>query len=297
MQAMLDWDDYRLVLTVARTGTVAGAARRLGVNETTVGRRLAGIEAAAGATLFRRVDRRLAPSAAGTGVVAAAEAMERALREASQRNYTLSGVVRISTVVSVIEYLIAPNMPDFVETHPDLVLEFIGANETTSLARREADIAIRLDRPERGKLVARRLGRIRFCLAGLPEAGGRGYIGYESDLDHVPEMRAAAAYFGGNPVARMSTLTGIRTAAESGLGAAMLPDWIIAASDRLAVLDPSVAAERPLWLVVHEDLKDRPAVRAAMNWLSRTVTGTPTAAAQAPAETGAETTLAREAAG
>ena len=271
---MLNWDDHHLVLTIARSGTIAGAARRLGVNETTVARRLSAAEAGAGTTLFSRMDRKLVASAAGRAVVAAAEAMERALAKASREEEALHGTVRVTSVLAVIEHLIVPHLAQFARRHPKLVLELIGTNETSSLARREVDIAIRLQRPARGKLVARRLGRVRFRMAGRSDQEPAGYIAYERDLDDMPEIAAIRARFGAtSPRARIATLSGIRVASEAGLGAAMLPDWMIEPSRGLCVIDPSVSVERPLWLVVHQDVKERPAVRAACDWLAEIVTG------------------------
>lgn len=272
---MLAWNDHHLVMIIARTGTIAAAARRLGVNETTVARRLASVEALAGSTLFSRIDRKLVANATGRAVVAAAEAMERALADVSSDVEALHGTVRVSSVLAVIEYLIVPRLPQFTELHPNLLLELIGTNETSSLARREVDIAIRLQRPETGKLVARRLGRIRFVLAGRTDRTPAGYVAYERDLDHVPEMGAITAHFSGAPpVARIATLSGIRSAIAVGLGVGMLPDWMISPAQGIGVIEPSVSVERPLWLVVHEDMKERPAVRAASDWLARTVSGT-----------------------
>lgn len=274
---MLGWDDHHLILTLARAGTVAGAARRLGVNETTVARRLAAVEAAAGATVFQRIERKLTPTGFGRAIVEAARAMELALANSGQEGNDLRGIVRVSAVAAVVEYLVAPNLPDFTHRHPGLVLELIASNETASLARRETDIAIRLERPRRGRLVARRLGRIRFRLAATVATQPSGFMAYDRDLDTLPEIRAIAEHFGGAPVARLATLSGLRAAAEAGVGAAMLPDWMIEASPHLRILHPDVVAERPLWLVVHEDLKDRPGVRAALDWLAETITGRPDA--------------------
>ncbi|PTW62678.1 DNA-binding transcriptional LysR family regulator [Breoghania corrubedonensis] len=271
---MLTWNDHHLVLTVSRSGTIAGAARRLGINETTVARRLASVEGEAGATLFRRMDGKLVANAAGRAIAIAAEAMENALADASRSTEVLHGIVRVTSVLSVIEHMIAPHLPHFAQRHPNLVLELIGTNETASLARREVDIAIRLERPARGKLVARRLGRIRFLLAGRVGTKPEGYVAYERDLDHAPEIVAVRKYFdGASPRARIATLAGMRVAVEAGMGGAMLPEWMISQSSGIGVIDPSVSIERPLWLVVHEDVKKRPAVRAACDWLAEIVTG------------------------
>lgn len=273
---MLSWDDHHLVLTLARAGTVAGAARALGVNETTVARRLAAIEADAGTTLFRRVDRKLEPSAGGRTVVAAAEAMERALAGATEGAENLSGVVRISSVNSVIDHLVAPFLADFAVRYPGLVLELVAANEVVSLARREADIAIRLDNPGGGKLLVRRIATLRYRLAANierdpSEALRGGYLAYDRERDDTPEILELRGRFGGTPLARIDSLSGIRAAAEAGLGMAMLPDWMITRSERLRIIDPDVTAERSLWLVVHADLKNRPSVRAAADWLANTI--------------------------
>ncbi|WP_162901232.1 LysR family transcriptional regulator [Breoghania sp. L-A4] len=268
---MLSWDDHHLVLLLAQRGTLAAAARHLGVNETTIARRLAALEASVGATLFRRADRKLVPNASGRAIVAAAEAMERALEAVSGSGEASGATVRVSAVLAVIERLIAPALPDFAARHPGIVLELVGSNDVASLARREADISIRLARPERGKLVARRIGMIQFRLAGRLDGGAPGYLAYDRDLDGLPEIRALAGRFDGPPLARIGTLTGLRAAVEAGLGAAMLPDWMIRAAPLLHVIDETVRAERPVWLVVHEDLKDRPSVRAAFDWLGETV--------------------------
>ena len=271
---MLTWNDHHLVLTISRSGTIAGAARRLGVNETTVARRLAAAEAEAGATLFSRMDRRLVANAAGRAIAEAAEAMENALADASRTVEKLHGTVRVTSILSVIENLIVPYLPQFAKRHPNLVLELIGANETPSLARREVDIAIRLKRPARGKLAARRLGRIRFVLAGRMGETPTGYIAYERALDDVPEITAIRSYFDGAPPrARIAMLSGVRGAIEAGVGVAMLPDWMVSPAHGIGVVDPSVVVERPLWLVVHQDVKERPAVRAACDWLAEIVTG------------------------
>ncbi len=269
---MLTWNDHQLVLIIARTGTVAAAARALGVNETTISRRLAGAELAAGSTLFRRKERKLVPTAAGRAVMAAGEAMERALAASVTEIGGSPATVRISSVMTIIEHMIAPRLPEFVARHPGLVLELVGSNETASLARREADISIRLQRPERGKLVARRVGRMRFMLAVREGTEPTNYIAYERDMDDLPEIATIMARFGNaTPVARIVSLPAICRAVQRGLGAGMLPDWMIASTPGIAAIDPPVHVERPLWLVVHEDMKERPAVRSAADWLCDTI--------------------------
>ncbi|MDJ0930969.1 MAG: LysR substrate-binding domain-containing protein [Breoghania sp.] len=158
---------------------------------------------------------------------------------------TLRGTVRVSSILCVIEHLIAPRLAQFAERHPNLVLELIGTNEVSSLARREVDIAIRLHHPERGKLMARRLGRIRFVLAGRMDRRLAGYIAYERDLDELPEIATIMSHFGGKPtIVRIATLSGARAAMETGVGAVMLPEWMVDSERGIGVIDPSVTAGR-----------------------------------------------------
>lgn len=263
---MLTWDDYCLTLAIARAGTLTGAARRLGVNETTVARRLAAAERRAGTTLLARKGGRLEPTADGKSVIAAAEAMERAAAGAGTQPPT--ALVRVSAVAFVVDRLVAPELPDFIERNPGITLELVPSNETASLAGREADIALRLAQPERGRLVARRIGSLSLHLAAKAGHMPRRYLAYERDLDDLPESAAVAALFDGPPAARINSTAGLAAAAAAGLGAAMLPEAVIREDSRLAIVDKSVAVSRPLWLVVHEDLQHRPAIRAVVDWLA-----------------------------
>lgn len=268
---MLTWDDYNLVLLISRKATLSAAAKALNVNETTVSRRLAAAEERAGATLFIRRNRRLTPTARGSVVVNSATAMENSLMGQKGESEFFRGLVRVSSVSLVIDTLIAPLLPEFAARHPDITLELVPSNETASLALREADIAIRLARPERGKLAARRIGEIKFALAARRGAEPQHFIAYERDLDDLPEIRKIREVYRGEPIARISSLAGIAQAAGAGLGAAMLPPATIAAHRELEPADPAVTVARPLWLVVHEDLKTRAAVRRVLDWLARSI--------------------------
>jgi DNA-binding transcriptional LysR family regulator len=264
---MLTWDDHHLLLTIARSGTLSTAAKRLGVNETTVSRRLAAAEARAHATLLQRKNGRLVPTALGRAAVSAAEAMERAYGEIADTSGE-RGSVRISAVAFVIDRLIAPALPDFNRRHPRITLELVASNEQSSLTRREADIALRMARPASGRLVSRQIGNIPLYLAAKAGTTPTHYMAYEQDLDDMPEMQAISSYFGGPPIVRLSSLSGMAAAAAAGCGAAMLPKLLISERQGLAVLDPSLTVNRPVWLVVHEDQQHRPLIRNVIRWLA-----------------------------
>ncbi|WP_346906771.1 LysR family transcriptional regulator [uncultured Roseibium sp.] len=269
---MSDWNTYHLVLTLSRAETLGAAARDLRVNETTVSRRLAAAESDEGATLFRRDGRKLVPTEAGRVLLQAAQAMETALLKQSSDRNTQTGHVRLSMVPFVLDYLIAPRLPDFCERFPGITLECAAATGTASLAQRETDISLRLARPTDGKLIIRkamdiglRLAVSRHYSAQSPIAD---FITYDSALDTLPEIAAIRSHFKGEPRLRLGTLSAVLQAVKAGAGAAMLPDWLISGDPDLIEIDPPVRATRELWIVVHEDLNDRPVIRTVLTWLS-----------------------------
>lgn len=269
---MSDWNAYHLVLTLSRTGTLGAAARELGVNETTVSRRLSTAESDQGATLFRRDGRKLVPTEAGRVLLQAAQAMETALLKQTADRNTQTGHVRISTVPFVLDYLIAPRLPEFCERFPGITLECAAATGTASLAQRETDIGLRLARPTDGKLIIRKVMDIdlRLAVSRLHQASGAitDFITYDSGLDKLPEISAIRSHFKGEPRLRLGTLSAVLQAVKAGAGAAMLPDWLISGDPDLTEIDPSVRATRELWIAVHEDLTERPVIRTVLTWLS-----------------------------
>ena len=269
---MSDWNTYHLVLTLSRAGTLGAAARELGVNETTISRRLSAAESDQGATLFRRDGRTLVPTEAGRMLLQAAQAMETALLKQTTDRNTQTGHVRISTVPFVLDYLIAPRLPDFCERFPGITLECAAATGTASLAQRETDIGLRLARPTDGKLIIRKAMDIglRLAVSGRHRSSRpiADFITYDSALDTLPEIAAIRSHFKGEPRLRLGTLSAVLQAVKAGAGAAMLPDWLISGDPDLIEIDPPVCATRELWIAVHEDLIDRPVIRTVLTWLS-----------------------------
>lgn len=269
---MSDWNTYHLVLTLSRAGTLGAAARELGVNETTISRRLSAAENDQGATLFRRDGRTLVPTEAGRMLLQAAQAMETALLKQTTDRDTQTGHVRISTVPFVLDYLIAPRLPDFCERFPGITLECAAATGTASLAQRETDIGLRLARPTDGKLIIRKAMDIglRLAVSGRHRSSRpiADFITYDSALDTLPEIAAIRSHFKGEPRLRLGTLSAVLQAVNAGAGAAMLPDWLISGDRDLIEIDPPVRATRELWIAVHEDLIDRPVIRTVLTWLS-----------------------------
>src|SRR5437879_5082608 len=160
---MPDWDGLRIFLALSRTRTLAAAARKLGIDETTVARRLARLETKMGASLLERAPGGLALTAAGEAVRAAAEEMESAALTAERRalgaDRQLSGRVRVTAPEILGRYFVLPALQAVHERHPGIAIELISTIARLDVTRREADVAIRTRRPTEPALAARTLAR------------------------------------------------------------------------------------------------------------------------------------------
>src|SRR3954447_16362980 len=170
---MPDWSDVRHFLEVSRAGTLAAAARKLKVDDTTVGRRVAALERELGAKLFERTPDGLVLTAAGEAMRAAGEEMEQAALRGEQRvvgtDRAASGLVRVATTEMLGRTVVLPAIRKLRETHPQIRVELNTGVARLDLARREADIALRYVRPESGALVSRRIVRVAFTAYASPE--------------------------------------------------------------------------------------------------------------------------------
>lgn len=230
MQGM-EWSDLRHVLAVARAGTLAAAARRLRVNQTTVSRRIAAAERALGARLFERSDGTLRPTRAGEAAVNRAAQVELEV-EALERRVTgtdaaPAGTVRLTSVPILVNRLLVPALPKLYAAHPRLQIELIADQRNLHLTRREADIALRLARPESGTALARRIGRLDYAVYGPRRraANALPWITYEEGLGHLPQARWIDAAAGKDvPVSlRVNDAETILQAVRAGLGKSLLP--------------------------------------------------------------------------
>ncbi len=174
-----EWSDFRVLLALGRGGSVAGAARILGVNASTVSRRLAALEAALGAVLIVRGGREFSFTPEGRAALAAAEAMDAAVTEAEgtvrASRAEMTGTVRVSVVPSVHEFL-SPLPALVAADHPDLGVEFRAGRAVVDLAKGDADIAVRTRRGLPADLVLRYafdLGLGLYASTGYLERVGR----------------------------------------------------------------------------------------------------------------------------
>jgi len=273
----MNWDDLRFLVEIGREGTLAAAARRLKVDQTTVARRLRALEDTLGTPLFERSDKHWRPTAVGASVLERATRIEEDVaglaRLAETGTRTVSGVVRTTSVSAIASDYLVPRLNGLYARHPELIVELIASNDNLNVSRREADIAIRLARPESGDFLIRKLADVGFAVYAAPPghhpAQHDDWVTYDDELAHTPEMRWLAAQLAGQRVRlRTNSLAGLLRAVAGGIGRAILPCFLAdSAPGLIRMSGPQPVLSRDLWLLVHPDARRQPRVAAVADWL------------------------------
>lgn len=282
---MLDSNQLLAFLAIVRTGTTLAAARRLGVDHSTIARRLTRLETGLGARLFDRSPRGLAPTDAAAALIPHAERIESELITAASISAQASearGPLRLATPEIFGTWLVAPNIAKLHERHPGLTLELAPESRSISLSKREADIAITPRQPPRGRLVVRKLTDYRLGLYGaranpdgssitsLADLRGARFISYIDELLDYPELSTLdQSVPGAMPIFRSSSSAAQQSAVAAGVGLGMLHVLSADQDPRLQrVLPDLIEARRSYWLVVHADQQRTPRVRAVISFLN-----------------------------
>jgi DNA-binding transcriptional LysR family regulator len=281
----MDWNDLKCFTVLASTGTLSAAARQLKVDHSTIARRIATLEQDLGARLFDRLPRGYALTSDGERLAEQAMRVEAEVfaleRLAQGREGAAAGTVRISAPPGFAGHFLAPRLTALRKRHPAIHIELSGDFGTANLSRREADVALRLARPDGNSLVVRRVGSIGFGLFGAPayvDTTPRAewdFMGYEESLDHVPQQEWLHSFSGAKPlVFRSNDLTSLMNATRAGMGVAVLPFFMGPKEAGLVRLDnDSVPAPQPrdLWMVAHSDIRRSPTVRIVMDHLAELI--------------------------
>ncbi|WP_244940142.1 LysR family transcriptional regulator [Herbaspirillum seropedicae] len=273
-----DWESLRSFAAFVDAGSFSGAARVLGVTHATIGRRLQQLEQTLAAPLFIRRADDIELTRLGESVLAAARAMQdqtrRLARTLAGEDLRMEGKLRLACTDAMGTLFLAPRLPSLLQQWPALDIELAMGHQTLSLARREADLALRFARPQDGELIARRLGVVRFYLCGTADQvaawrrqrGSAPVIGYDDSVPDIPETRWLTAHADGNPVRlRSASLVAQCMAARAGVGLALLPSYLLA--PELQTVESTPQLLRELWAVFHRDLKALPRLRAVLEWL------------------------------
>lgn len=285
----MNWDDVRIFLAVARAGQILGAARRLELNHATVSRRIAALEEAIGARLFRRLTTGSELTAEGQRFLGVAERVEADLIAAradmAGEEDTVEGVVRIGAPDGFGVTFLAPRLGALTERHPGLSIQLVPVPRSFSLSRREADIAITVERPAEGRLVAAKLVDYTLGLFaarayaerhGLPATRealrAHRLIGYVPDLvispsldygpQFLPDWQAGFA---------VSSALGQVEAVRSGAGIGILHSFIARAHDDLVAVPAAPPIRRAYWLVYHETVRPLRRVQVVSAFIAEAV--------------------------
>jgi DNA-binding transcriptional LysR family regulator len=278
-----EWTDFKILVALGRAGSVAAAGRELGVDGSTVSRRLSALEECLGARLIVRGGREFAWTAEGRAALAAAETMESAVNGAVKacRDAKLeaSGAVRISLSPAFVPIVLSRMLPALRETQPSLKLDIRGDYRQVDLVKGEADIAVRMARPSEADLVARRTFEAGWCVfTSVTYAGTRGtpasvvgladhqLVLFDENMHGVEPLRWLETHRGHNFV-RVDNLEIASQLIAAGGGIGVLPAFFEANVPGLLRVFPEPVTSNTGWVVYHETARDKARVRAAVDAL------------------------------
>ncbi|MFK3971858.1 LysR family transcriptional regulator [Pseudomonas sp. NPDC087358] len=275
---MFDWDDLRFFSTFAREGSLAAAARSLGVEHATVARRIASLEASLALKLVDRRARLYAITADGLRVSEFAEQMSSTSfalqRFAGGEHDRIEGEVVISSPPAFLATLIAPNIGKLRERYPGLHLRMVGSKSTASLARKESDVAVLYARPEEAQVVARHLADLPFALYASERylAGHASedfvFIGYDQSMEHSVQQQWLRAHQGGRSQVISSNDLRVQAQAAAGdAGLVLLPAFLATEYRLRRAPTCDTALSLPVWLAYHEDLRNAGKIRVVLDFL------------------------------
>lgn len=281
----LDWNDLRFFLTVARTQSLTKTATALKVSQSTVARRIEAIENSLQASLFVHHQTGYFLTDAGQDILKYAEEVEESILLLANRVSGLdlrpAGTVRLATAETLASQLIIPALPRFSARFPDITLEIITGVNTVSITRHDADLALRLIRPEQNSLKIRRVGRMASAVYGsetylrqhpapdIHPLDGRSFITWDSSYSQLPSAKWLSGSYPNAPTALVVTSVASQIAAvKANLGLAVLPCFIAAQSSEMVEVIPAQQVfTEDLWLVSHADLTASTRIRAVADFL------------------------------
>lgn len=274
----LSWDDVRYFLELARQEKLTAAARVLGVEHSTISRRVTALESHLGVRLFDRLPKSWNLTVEGEELLIHASRLEAEALAFSRVSMGLtgqSGTVRISAPPVFASHFLVPRLAALRDRWPGIAVEMVGEVRQASLYRREADLSVRLSRPEEPGLAGKPLAEMGY---GLYAAAGWAlrpqeeweFIGYDDTLRETPQQKWLEELAAGRQFAfRSNDLAALYQACRAGLGLAVLPHFLARDDSALfPVPGYSCVLSRPIWVVFHRDVRRSPRVKAVADFLS-----------------------------
>jgi len=277
--AMFDWDDLRYFSAFVREGSLAAAARSLGVEHATVARRIASLEASLELKLVDRRGRVYELTADGLRVGEFAEHMSSTSfalqRFAGGEHDRVEGEVVISSPPAFLATLIAPHIGTLRERYPGLQVRMVGSKSIASLTRKETDIALLYARPEEAQVVAKHIADLPLSLYASERYLSRQhdretdtFIGYDQSMEQSPHQQWLREYLAGRELSITSNDLRVQAQAAAGGGGVVLLPPFLAREYRLRrIQDRDSAISLPVWLAYHEDLRSAAKIRAVLDFL------------------------------
>jgi DNA-binding transcriptional LysR family regulator len=284
------WDDFRLIKAIAEARSLPAAAELIGLNHSTVFRRLGQIEESLGTRLFERHRSGYVPTPAGEEMAVLAERLETDIagftRRLAGREILPAGELRVTTNDSLLVELLTPLFATFMKQCPDIKLDVLLGNQALNLSKRDADVAIRATDNPPENLVGRRVAQIGWALYGRAADFPEGAPADQSQLvqqrwislgdqfsnfkvvqyrqKHIPADQT---------VYKLNTVLGLAEAVEAGIGIGFLPCFIADKRPGLTRLaPPQTGYAADLWLLTHPDLRHSPRVRLFLDFMAAELT-------------------------
>jgi DNA-binding transcriptional LysR family regulator len=291
MSRSLEWSDLQFFVAVCERGSIGAAAQALGVNHSTVLRRIANLESTLGVRLFDRLPRGYALTEHGqelaTAVTGVQEQLDAAQRRVTGADLALSGLIRLTAPDTLLKSLLMPMLCEFQLMHPQVQLEIVGNNQFLNLTQREADVAVRGSNSPPENLVGRRAGKIqtalyaaRSYLAGLgPEHGESDWrwVGHDASLAHLESAKWMHKHVAPERVGiRVTSLVAMVDAVASGFGVS----WLLcplgdALPELVRLREPPPELDTQIWVLTHPDLKRVARVKALTDFLFERLSSDP----------------------
>lgn len=268
------WEWLRTFGTIVRVGSFTGAARFLGMSQSSVSRHVALLEARAGQPLFTRRGRSVELTNAGRALAKPSASVEAAMASFDRTLSTLPGLafgeVHVSSAPELVSMLLAPRAPALLAAHPEVRLSLSGRTEVESLMLGETEIALRVVAPVDASLVRKRVGvlRYRWYRSRRAPASNPHVVGYATALSMLPEAKWIEAHVDPSRIAIRSNLpAAVAAACASGPFASVLADPLASTHPTLVPEGP-VLFERPLYTVVHREIARVPRIRLVTRWIA-----------------------------
>jgi DNA-binding transcriptional LysR family regulator len=290
MSRQISWDEFRLVKAIADAQGLGGAADTLGLNHSTVFRRLNALEDDLGAQLFERGRNGYALTSSGEQMVALARRMAEEVvefeRKVAGRDLLPSGEVKVTTTDTILTCLTLKPFASFRQRYPDIKLDVNIENRALNLSHRDADVALRASNQPPESLVGRRIATIAWAvyaakgMPGLPEkpreaqelalsyAGG--WVGFGEPLHSNNGAKWLASHVRDDRIGiKVNGMLGVVEAVAAGLGVGLVPCFTAEErSDLVRVSPPVVEAASSLWLLTHPDLRGAARIRTFLDYMA-----------------------------